>query len=1613
MPATLKQVRTRIEKSGGDPLVTAFAEILFEKSDPRFLEAFDPESLSAMAAEGFAFLDSLAHQEMSVDVFNPTFEADGWEAPYTVLRLCLRDRPFIVDSVRAELRRREFGLDHLLHPIYSVRRDDGGAIVELAGRQREGRQEAFEIWFLEREEQESRLTDLTDSVRRVLGDVILATSDYQPMREQARRVSDYLLALQKRDRELDISERDEELAEYANFMDWLDDDNFVFLGYREYQIGSSNGKRYLQVAPESGLGILSRVEESGYLEPKPLDEIPAGLRERIIGGRVFTVTKTNAEATVHRPARMDYIGVKMLGVGGAGEEDGAAEKESARSGLVTGEQRFLGLFTSKALSAPVDEIPILRRRLRRVLEIDQAIPESHDYKQITTIFNNMPREELFWSDAEQLHRDIRTIMALEQEREVRLTLRADPLSRGLALMVIMPRERFNAEVRRRVQRFLASALQATHVDYQLAMGEDEEQVRFHFFFTTALTAGDVDARGLEHEVAELARTWVDELQARLLSRHGQLVGRRLAERYLTAFDERYRADISPSAALLDIDNIERLGDSPFRVDLLAPPAEPRGEAASLLRIYHHRRTLVLSDVLPVLENAGLRVLEQISYWARLEDGDRGIDVFRVQDLSGSPLDVRAQGELLIGALEELLAGVAESDRLNRLVLGAGLDIRQVSLLRAYQMYYGQLSAVTSRRFLYDTLITHPRAAAALFDYFRVRFDPVVEGDRRAQLEAARDTFDGHLAEVSSLPEDQALRGLFNLMEATVRTNFFQGKPHISFKISSQQVTLMPEPRPLFEIGVSAPGVEGVHLRGGKVARGGIRWSDRPDDFRTEVLGLMKTQMTKNAVIVPVGSKGGFVLKNAPAEREELARYVRQQYRTYIGGLLDLTDNMVAGESVPPQGLVIYDESDPYLVVAADKGTATFSDLANETAAEYDFWLGDAFASGGSQGYDHKAIGITARGAWECVARHFREMGLDVGRDEFTVAGIGDMSGDVFGNGMLYSDRIRLVAAFNHMHIFLDPKPDAASSFVERRRLFEMPRSTWRDYDTSLISPGGGVFDRSAKAIPLTAEAKELLASEADVLSGQELVKAILRAQVDLLWNGGIGTYVRSSAESDRDVGDTANDLVRVAADELRCRVVGEGGNLGLTQRARVEYALAGGRINTDAIDNAAGVDLSDHEVNIKILLRPALASGELSAVQRNRLLREMTDEVSALVLADNYRQSLALSLAEERSRHDPLLFESLQTYLAERGGLDLEVEAMPSARQLTERRRTGVGYTRPELAVLLAYAKMGLYRRLLETDFPDEAHFRHYLVGYFPAQLAERFRQGIEGHPLRREIIATQFTNTVVDILGITFVHRTIRDTGATPVEVIRAALIALEILEVEEFLTQMFALDNEVAAVAQYRALSELVEAVEGMVNWILLSDLTRTPIAEFVATYREPLATLRRKLHGFLPPSERRHYQRQRKRAGQDGFAKDLADEVAAFDYLPTSVGVIDVAQRTGVKLDEAARRFYALGERLSLAWLRDSLSAHQATSKWEKIALGGLIMELRRVQRDLTEGYLRALAADGDLDPEEYLRRYPNLLRRFDQALAEIRDEEALGLASAGVLARLLSQAELPRG
>ncbi len=1600
MALNLESVYQSIEAAAADQdkeFSLDFAHLLFEKASVGFLSLLDTEDLAAIVRSSLLFVDRRRKQEVKVRVYNPTPGRHGWNADFTVVEILLQDRPFVVDSVRGCLKSMGLELVDFVHPVIRVRRDGTGKLFRVIPDRGESTLEAYEL-FLARRVDRSHHKEIKDRVKSVLGDVVLTSTDYQSMRQKALELRGYLSGLAAGvGADVSFQEGPVDLREYASFVEWLVADNFVFLGYREYDIFDRKGSRYIQTRPGSGLGILRKIETSAYLKATPLKQIPEKLRKRMTAGPVLMVTKTNAESTVHRRVRMDYVGVKVYD----------------EAGRPAGERRLLGLFTSRAHSRSVESIPLLRRKLEQVVALDNAVEGSHDFKQVVAIFNSIPRDELFRSSPRHLHRDIRTIMGIERQRRVLLTVRPDPLSRGLALMVIMPRDRFNTHVRRRIQGFLAERLQADHVDYNLAMGEDEARVRLHFFFTTELTIDSVDLPDLDRKIAEFTRSWEEHLLDEMLKRHDRSEARRLVDGYAQAFEEGYRAEMSMQHAARDIENLETLGDESYLVDLVARARGSDRVVSTQVRIYHQQSTLVLSEVFPILEKLGLRVIEQISYSPDgsrvLPEGSRnpslGIDIFRVLDHSGAPIEVDRLGDVLIEALLELLYGRAANDRLNQLVLTAGMSVRQVALLRTCRAYLSQVQAATSLSFVADTLLKHPGCARAIYDFFEARFGLSGNGSRKTAVARTRSSFYEQLAPVSSLSEDETLGTLFQIVEAVVRTNFFGDDPCIALKIDSSKVPAMPDPRPLFEIFVGSPDMEGIHLRGGRVARGGIRWSDRPDDFRTEVLGLMKTQMTKNAVIVPVGSKGGFVLKHPPAEPTDLRGHVREQYKTFMRGLLDLTDNLVGGEIVHPKGLVIYDEPDPYLVVAADKGTARFSDLANQISHEYRFWLGDAFASGGSHGYDHKNEAITARGAWECVRRHFREMGIRFGEQVVTVAGIGDMSGDVFGNGLLYSDRIKLLAAFNHLHIFLDPNPDPQASFRERKRLFETPGSTWEDYNPKLISRGGRVYSRHAKSIELSAAARKMLGTKESSLSGRALIRAILEMEVDLLWNGGIGTYVKSSRERHGDVGDQSNDNVRVDASRMKARVLGEGGNLGFTQLGRIEYALGGGRINTDAIDNSAGVDMSDHEVNIKILLQLPVEAGSLSFEERNRVLEDMTDEVSKLVLEDNYSQSLCLSLAEKRSREDLSLFESLQEHLSDRGDLDPVVEQLPDSRTYRKRAGQHLGLTRPELAILLAYTKMALTRHLLLSNLPDQEFVQHYLRDYFPAPLMEHYSEWVQGHRLRREIIACQLTNLVVDKVGIAFIHGMIRDTGATPPEVVQAAVAALVVLDLGSFLKQIVALDDKVTATSQYRALREVDKAVRGIVQCILLGEVDLDQLTEFVEHHRPPMTELRTRIARFLPRPEKTRYAKKAREFVEGGFPKRLAGQVASLDYLPGSLGLINAGDTTLVTLEKAARAFYALGEKLHLEAQRNAIVALPKKSKWEKIAATSLVMDLRNVQRQLTIEFLKAREQQDGLTMGAFLERDPRAYDRFEQAIWGLESDSEAALTKAGVVTRML--------
>lgn len=1593
MAATVDDVRREVTMQAGGPEapLVRFTEAWIARADPAFLDRFDAPALAAMARQGFAFLDAHGGGAPAVEVRGAPREGGGLDLD--VVQIAVADRPFLVDSVRAELRRRGVEPRHLLHPVVAVTRDAEGRTTAIGG---DGPREAYQVWWLDPLPDDAARAALADALRRVLGDVVRATDDYPAMRARAHEVAADLRALADRAEAGEVPLDADALREDAAFVDWLDDDHFVFLGYRRYDVEGADDPT-LRADADSALGILRTLERSAYRDPVPLRDLPPDLRARVTGTPPLIVTKTNAEATVHRPARMDYVGAKRF----------------AEDGTVRGERRFLGLFTSKALATPVQRTPILRRKLQRVLELDGAEPGSHDHKQIVTIFDSMPRSELFWRDADGLWRDVRTVMALEREGDVTLTVRDDPLARGVAMMVIMPRERFDADVRRAIQAHLAERVQADHVDYTLAMGEEETQVRFHFFFVTDRRPDDLDVVALEAEVRDLSRTWADRVRRAARARDEATVRR--VERWLPHLPDRYAADATPDDALDDLAQLDAC-----RSDDDAPRVALRADATGTwVRIAHRRAPLALSDVLPILENLALRAIEQTAYPV---GGDGlAIDVYRVERADGTPLDPARDGPRLVPALQRLLAGGVATGELDALVLSAGLDLRRVMLLRALERTYVQIHVAASRTFVARTLVRHPTAAAALLDAFAARHDPDLPGAGdplagadpvRADAVADADArFFATLADVASLASDTTLRGLHDLVAAVVRTNHYAHEDGaIALKIDSGRVSGMPEPRPAYEIAVSGYGVEGVHLRGGRVARGGIRWSDRPDDVRTEVLGLMKTQTTKNAVIVPTGSKGGFVVEHAPDDPAELRAYVRRMYETFIGALLDVTDDRRDGAVVHPDRTVIHDEPDPYLVVAADKGTATFSDAANAIALARGFWLGDAFASGGEHGYDHKAEGITARGTWVSVRRHLRERGVDPDADPIRTVGIGDMGGDVFGNGMLAGPNVHLVAAFDHRHVFLDPRPDPERAYAERRRRFDATDGGWGAYDPDAIGPGGGVWPRDAKRIPLSDEARALLDLDAEAASGPEVVRAILRADVDLLWNGGVGTYVKAAAERHADVGDAANDDVRVDAEDLRASVVGEGGNLGFTQPARVAFARAGGRIDTDAIHNVGGVDMSDREVNLKIALQPAVASGALAWEARNALLRAVTDEVADLVLADADRQALALSLAERRAQEDPRLFASLHGYLETHGGLDSDVECLPGPRERRARLAAGETYVRPELAILLAYAKIGVQRRLLETDVPDDPHLFGLLLADVPRAVRDAHEDALAAHPLRREMVATVTTNRVVDLLGPTFVHRTVRATGAPAARILRASVMAIDLLDAVAFVAAVDG-DASLAPDARYAAIHAMVDAVGGVVAWILQEGRAEEDMAAFAATLGPPLAEARTALPDWLAGRDARHAKRRTRALGKAGLSDARAREVALLEHLPAALGAADVARTLGADghdLDAVGRRFFALGERLRLGWLRDRIAERERAGSWERIAASGLVADLRAAQARLTAASLRAVPDGGGGRLERWLTDDLDLAPRLDALLGRIEAEEALDLPAATVLVRTVARA-----
>ncbi len=1257
--------------------------------------------------------------EPKLRVLSPSLAEHGWASRHSVIEVVNDDMPFLVDTTTMLINRQGLTLHLIVHPVLSVRRDTQGRLLEVLPRGVDAAGDGVtrESWMhveVDRLVDPQQRAALVEGLQQVLGDVRVVVQDWQPMLAQLHAA---LVELRGAPASLPRAE----VEEACEFLQWLADDHLTLLGYRKQDLSSEQGGASLRLVSGSGLGVLRDTAEEKL--SASFAAVPAAARAMARAPTpVLVVTRANTRSTVHRPGYTDYVGIKRYDA----------------AGQVIGEHRFVGLFTSAAYSATVNQIPLLRGKVRAVMQRAGLPRGGHLAKALEHILATYPRDDLFQIGEDDLYQTALGILAAGERQRLRLFVWRDPYERFLSCLIYVPREAYSTELRIKFQNILMAAFHGLRADFEVSLG-NAILARVHLSIRTAPgKVPDFDVKALEASLGEAARRWEDRLRDALVEEVGEAQGMALFKRWASALPQVYREVVSARAAVSDVLKMAALAPrSPLGLSLYRPLG---ANAQTLgLKVYQLGAKVVLSDSLPMLENMGARVVGEDNFRIGADDGQAFISLhdFKLQAAPADGIESEALSRLFENAFAKVFRGEVESDEFNRLVLRAGLAADEVVVLRAYSKYLRQIGFALSQSMIKATLASHPQIARQLIKLFKLRFDPVAHDDAAA-AEQVR-AIEAALDKVRNLSEDRVLRQFLALIQATLRTNHWRtGVGHsgdagerrgfLSFKFDSAKVPGLPSPRPLVEIFVYSPRFEGIHLRGGKVARGGLRWSDRVEDFRTEVLGLVKAQMVKNTVIVPVGSKGGFVLKRPPpaSDREAYLKEGVACYQDYLRALLDLTDNLVAGKVVPPPLVRRIDGDDPYLVVAADKGTATFSDHANGISAEYGHWLGDAFASGGSVGYDHKAMGITARGAWESVKRHFRELGLDTQSADFTVVGIGDMSGDVFGNGMLLSRHIRLVAAFDHRHVFIDPSPDAAASFAERERLFKLPRSSWADYDSALIAPGGGVWSRAEKSIPVSPQARAVLgivAPEGELrLAPNELLSAILKAPVDLLYNGGIGTYVKCSAESHAEVGDRANDAIRVDGAALRCKVLGEGGNLGLTQLGRIEAARAGVRLYTDAIDNSAGVDTSDHEVNIKILLGGVIADGEMTDKQRNALLPKMTDDVAALVLADNYYQTQAISVSRRQAAGMLDRQARFMRHLEKLGRLDRAIEYLPTDAQIAERKARGEGLTTPEFSVLLAYSKMWLSDELVESDLPEDPWVATALQRLFPAVAARQVR---------------------------------------------------------------------------------------------------------------------------------------------------------------------------------------------------------------------------------------------------------------------------------------------------
>ncbi|WP_223486735.1 NAD-glutamate dehydrogenase [Pseudomonas sp. A-RE-19] len=1562
------------------PQVALFSEQFFGIISLDELTQRRLSDLAGCTLSAWRLLERFDHAHPQVRVYNPDYERHGWQSTHTAVEVLHHDLPFLVDSVRTELNRRGYSIHTLQTTVLSVRRGSKGELLEILPKGTQGDdilQESLMYLEIDRCANTAELNVLMKELEQVLGEVRVAVADFEPMKA---KVQELIEGIDNSKFVIDTNEK----YEIKSFLEWLVGNHFTFLGYEEFVVGEDQNGGHIEYDQSSFLGLTKLLRAGLTVDDLRIEDYAVNyLREPT----PLSFAKAAHPSRVHRPAYPDYVSIRQIDA----------------NGKVIKECRFMGLYTSSVYGESVRVIPYIRRKVEIIEQRSGFQAKAHLGKELAQVLEVLPRDDLFQTPVDELFTTVMSIVQIQERNKIRVFLRKDPYGRFCYCLAYVPRDIYSTEVRQKIQQVLMDRLKASDCEFWTFFSESVLARVQLILRVDPKNRLDIDPVLLEKEVVQACRSWQDDYASLVVESFGEAQGTNVLADFPKGFPAGYRERFAAHSAVVDMQHLLSLSEkNPLVMSFYQPLAQVSGQRMLHCKLYHADTPLALSDVLPILENLGLRVLGEFPYRLRHNNGrEFWIHDFAFTAAEGLELDIQQLNDTLQDAFVHIVRGDAENDAFNRLVLTAGLPWRDVALLRAYARYMKQIRLGFDLGYIASTLNNHTDIARELTRLFKTRFYLARKlgtddlEDKQQRLEHA---ILAALDDVQVLNEDRILRRYLDLIKATLRTNFYQtdangqNKSYFSFKFNPHQIPELPKPVPKFEIFVYSPRVEGVHLRFGNVARGGLRWSDREEDFRTEVLGLVKAQQVKNSVIVPVGAKGGFLPRRLPlgGSRDEIAAEGIACYRIFISGLLDITDNLKDGALVPPANVVRHDDDDPYLVVAADKGTATFSDIANGIAIDYGFWLGDAFASGGSAGYDHKKMGITAKGAWVGVQRHFRERGINVQEDSITVVGVGDMAGDVFGNGLLMSDKLQLVAAFNHLHIFIDPNPEPANSFAERQRLFDLPRSAWSDYDTSIMSEGGGIFSRSAKSIAISPQMKERFDIQTDKLTPTELLNALLKAPVDLLWNGGIGTYVKASTESHADVGDKANDALRVNGNELRCKVVGEGGNLGMTQLGRVEFGLNGGGSNTDFIDNAGGVDCSDHEVNIKILLNEVVHAGDMTDKQRNQLLASMTDEVGNLVLGNNYKQTQALSLAARRALPRIAEYKRLMNDLEGRGKLDRAIEFLPAEEAINERVAAGHGLTRAELSVLISYSKIDLKEALLNSLVPDDDYLTRDMETAFPPTLVSKFSAAMRRHRLKREIVSTQIANDLVNHMGITFVQRLKESTGMSPANVAGAYVIVRDIFHLPHWFRQIEALDYQVSADVQLELMDELMRLGRRATRWFLRSRRNEQNAARDVAHFGPHLAALGLKLDELLEGPTREGWQTRYQAYVAAGVPELLARMVAGTTHLYTLLPIIEASDVTGQNAADVAKAYFAVGSALDITWYLQQISALPVENNWQALAREAFRDDVDWQQRAITISVLQQ--GDGTQDVETrlalWMEEHEGMIERWRAMLVEIR-------------------------